>query len=260
MALPGLKEKFQASAPYLGMIYGPPGIGKTLAALSMPSPVIFAIEDKIPQKKADNKTDLLVDKFTPTSYTEFQQILFTLLGAIEDGSFECDTLVIDSADKLEQLIWADLCERNSWENIASPGYGDGYTAAQHIWFELLADLRHANKTLGVSVILISHSEIKTMDPPDMESYSRYAPRLNAKAGALIIEEVDWVGFLCRDVSINKKDGAFGKEEKTVGGAKMRRLWLEDRPAASAKNTFGAPSSVIIKDGVEMFEVMKDYLT
>lgn len=260
MTLPGLKTKFLASAPFMGGLYGPPGIGKTLAALSMPDPILFAIEDKVPQKKADGKTDLLVDKFTPTTYPEFLDNLYALLTALEDGTVEYKTIVIDSADKLEQLIWKYLCEKNQWADISSPGYGDGYTAAQAVWFELIADLRDANKTLNVSVIFISHSEVKQINPPDMEPYSRYQPRLNTKAGDLLMEECDWFGFLCRDVSINKSDGGFGKENKHVTGAKMRRLWLEDRPASSAKNTFGAPSSIIIKDGQEFFDVMKDYLT
>ena len=57
-----------------------------------------------------------------TSYAEVAEALDALLD--EDHAYS--TVVVDSVDWLEPLIWAEACRRNGWQSIESPGFGKGY--------------------------------------------------------------------------------------------------------------------------------------
>ena len=51
------------------------------------------------------------------------------IGALytEDHAFR--TVVVDSLDWLEPLVWEHTARTNGWKNIEQPGYGKGYVAA-----------------------------------------------------------------------------------------------------------------------------------
>jgi hypothetical protein len=51
------------------------------------------------------------------------------LAALGSEPHDFKTVVLDSLDKLEGLIWADVCATNNWPSIEAPGYGKGYVIA-----------------------------------------------------------------------------------------------------------------------------------
>jgi hypothetical protein len=215
------------------IIYGASGLGKTTLACGAPDPVVAWVEDgagllQVPGWKIETFSDMMA-----------------AIGQLYQEEHEYKTLVIDSLDWLERLIWAHLCEINKWGSIEDPGYGKGYAAAVSVWRECLEGLNALRTHRQMMIVCTAHTEIKRFDSPETEPYDRYQIKLHKLAGALMMEAADVIGFLTHKVSIAKADGGFGKKIARGVGGSERVLYLEERPASSGKNRYGMPSSITI---------------
>ena len=240
-------ERRTANRPPRLLVYGPPGLGKTTLASEFPDPVFVQVEDGTPGGLE------LVSFGHLQSFGEVMEALTSLLS--DDHDFQ--TVVIDSLDKLEPLVWAQVCADNKWDSIESVGYGKGYVAADAIWTEFLSVCRDL-RLRGLTTVHIAHSDIGRFDDPQTASYSRYDIRLHKRALALLQDEVDAILFLNQDVTIRKQDGGFtdSKKEKagvitgiikgTGGGT--RWIYAEGRPSFVAKNRYGMPDRMIYQLG------------
>jgi hypothetical protein len=70
------------------------------------------------------------------------------LAALGNEPHDFQTAVVDSLDKMEPLIWADVCEANKWSSIEAPGYGRGYVIADRWWRDFLAALDWLRRERG----------------------------------------------------------------------------------------------------------------
>ena len=85
------------------LIHGVAGVGKSTFAADAAAPVFIMTEDGLGK--------LQVPHFPlATSYGDVAQALDALLE--EDHGY--GTVVVDSVDWLEPLIWAEACKRNGW--------------------------------------------------------------------------------------------------------------------------------------------------
>ena len=108
------------------LIHGVAGVGKSTFAADAGAPVFIMTEDGLGK--------LQVPHFPlATSYAEVAEALEALLE--EDHDY--GTVVVDSVDWLEPLIWAEACKRNGWQSIETPGFGKGFAEALTIWREYL---------------------------------------------------------------------------------------------------------------------------
>lgn len=97
------------------LMHGVAGVGKSTYAAAADRPVFVMTEDGLGK--------LQVPHFPlATSYAEVAEALDALLN--EDHDY--GTVVVDSVDWLEPLIWAEACKRNGWQSIETPGFGKGY--------------------------------------------------------------------------------------------------------------------------------------
>lgn len=211
-------------------VYGTAGIGKTKLGTMAPNPIFLQTEDSA------------VD--APTwgvlrTYDEVMQAITTLYQ--EDHDFK--TVVLDSVDWLEPLIWAEVCRMNGWANIDAAGFGKGYAAALDVWRSVLDGIGALRDERGMGVLLIGHAEIKRFDSPETEPYDRYQPKMHRAASALVQEHVDAVLFANYRISTVKTDTGFNKKAVRGVGGTDRLLFTTERPAFLAKNRFDMPDNL-----------------
>lgn len=219
--------------PQRTLLYGTPGIGKSSWAAAAPKPIFIQTEDGI-----DN---IACDKFPLV--TKFSSVMKFLL-ALDDDDHDYQTIVIDSLDWLERLIWAHVCEERGVENIEDIGYGKGYHFALTLWRDALEALNRLRANKNMQVILVAHSKIEKFENPETDNYDRYAPRLHKLASALVQEWCDNVLFACYRVHTKSTDEGFKKSAKAVGtGERMVRT--TERPAHMAKNRIGLPDEMLL---------------
>jgi hypothetical protein len=229
------------SKPPIILDYSTHGLGKTSFGAFAPNPVFLQTEDGLGQLEAPTFGVL-------KTYDQVLEAIGSLYG--EEHDFK--TVVLDSADHLEPLIWAETCRLNGWPNIEHPGFGKGYGATADVWRIVLAGLKALRDEKGMGVIILAHSETRQVNAPDVEApFDRYQPKLHKIASALLQEVADCVFFMNYRVSIlkdNPKDA--NSRARGVGGG-MRVLYTEERPSHLAKNRYRMPAQIPLPDKPEM---------
>jgi hypothetical protein len=226
-------KRGKQKSPVLALISGPAGVGKSTFGASAPKPVFLGTE---------NGTAFLDVARFPSPKT-FDEVLQAIL---ELGSQKHDfqTLVIDSLDWLEPLVWAKVCSEaegsKKMVHIEDFGYGKGYVLALRHWQQMISDLTLLREKRGMNIILIAHSQIKKFEDPQTNSgYDRYVMKLHDKASALWREYVDVMGFATFEVATAKDKS--GKERAFGGEARVLRTVYS--AAWDAKNRMGLPSEL-----------------
>ena len=159
------------------------------------------------------------------------------------------SVIIDSVDWLERLIWDDLCVQygvNSIEKVDG-GYAKGYTHALTPWRRILSSLNDLRMRRGMCVILLAHAKVEKFEDPEHAAYDRYSPRLHKHATALITEWVDAVLFATRKIITKTEDAGFNRDRTIAAGLGKdggeRILRCIGSPACIAKNRFGLPAEL-----------------
>jgi hypothetical protein len=220
------------------LLYGTEGIGKTTWATSAPSPIVIQTEDGCSQ--------IDCDKFPlAQSSNEVQASLVSLL--TEDHEYQ--TVVIDSMDWLERLIWDELCKAHNVSSIekVDGGYGKGYTIALNGWRYFLGLLDKLRAEKQMAIVCVAHAKIERFEDPEASAYDRYSPRLNKHACGVVCEWADAVLFAGRKMRIQSEDLGFNKVRTTAvavgsdGGTRI--LKTVGGPSCVAKNRFNLPAEL-----------------
>jgi hypothetical protein len=233
MALP--VRTITAALPPRILIHGCEGVGKTSLAAKFPAPIFIRTEDGCPAGLTLTSFDFC------ETYGQVRDALSAL--ATEEHEFK--TLVLDSLDPLEALIWRDVCATQGWSSIETPGYGKGYVTADRWWLDVLAALDFLRRERGMATVLLAHSAIERIDDPRAASYTSYQLRLHKRARGIVQDNVDAIGFLAPDLVIQSEDVGFSKKRNRADGGSTRWLHWEVRPSFVAKNRYGLPAKMMI---------------
>ena len=229
MSLANIRKKAKQKPPRI-VLYGGAGIGKTFFAASMNKPIFVLTEDGMGKIEADH---------FPLA-TSFEDVLKNLQSLI-DNENDYKTLVVDSLDWLEPLIWDKACQDNNFKSIESVGYGKGYVEALKYWriyLNLLNELREK----GYTIMQIAHNQIKRFESPEIEAYDRHELKLHRKAADLILEHSDccfFANFKLGTVQVKGKGGTM--TTKAVAGDRV--VYTVEKPAYLAKNRYALPESL-----------------
>lgn len=228
-------------APLRFFFYGAEGVGKSTLAAHAPEPVWFDIED------GSGRLDVARYQFhdgdgghVPNSYAD-------IIAGIDDltrNPHSFQTLVIDTADRLEALLWQwmiarDTTARKPLDSLESYGYGKGPIRALDDWRALCLRLDRLRVARRMSIIILGHAQIRLFKSPDSEDYDRYNPRINALAAGFLKEWSDVTGF-----AMFEEFGTKLGDDRAKGASTGRRLLKLERTAAfDAKSRIALPKEV-----------------
>lgn len=217
------------------VIYGVSGIGKTTFAAAAPKPIFLFTEEgqgSLDIARFEPRKDDPVLKTWP-EIVECCQSLY-------DDPHDYETVVLDSIDFAEPLLWTYTAEKYKQPDIEGFGYGKGYAKAVDEarglfgWFDALRNDRN------MAIVLIAHSETKKYEAPDAESYHRYKMRLQDRFSAYVEFWADALLFANYKTVVVTDDEGFNRERKRGVGVGERVIYTVERPAFHAKNRYGLP--------------------
>lgn len=217
-------------SPFLLIIYGRQGIGKSTFAASAPKPIILRVEDGVRQIKVTKTPHL-------TNYS-------MVMGALNDllnPKYDYKTVVIDSLTSLEELVWKETCAQipGNSGTIESFGFGKGYKEALKFWNPIRDMLTKLRNTRNMNVILTAHSQIKKISDPTLNAeYDKSVLSIHDIAANMWTRYVDAVLFAAYDIRIAKD----GQKTKAFGDGD-RFLYTEERPGQDSKNRFNLPYKI-----------------
>jgi hypothetical protein len=231
----GLLQSVQsgrAAAPPRLMIYGTEGIGKSTLAARAPKPIFIQTEDGL--------GEIDCHKFPlAKSFADVQSALTEL----HSEEHDYQSVVVDSLDWLERLIWDSVCQDYGAKSIekVDGGYGKGYIYALTPWRQFIDQLSALHRDRCMAVILIAHAKVEKFDDPESSPYDRYSPRLHKHAAALLTEWCDAVLFASRKFRTQTEDAGFGRKRTIAhaigkdGGERVLRT--VGGPSCVAKNRY-----------------------
>lgn len=237
----------KAGAPRI-TIYGRPGIGKSTLASQFPEPLFLLTED--------NELPGIQALPVVHTFTEIWNNVKSLL-ALKELPFK--TLVIDSISKLDALIVEYTIEQSPPGKDKQPvktiaqafgGYGAGFEKAASLHRALKAQFDKF-KERGVTVIYISHLEIKKFKSPEAEDYDILSIVMNSdKSRQVYIDDVDLVALCKMKSYITETDS--GRSIVKSSGKRIISVGAND--VHVSKNRFGMP------DEIEMsFDALAKYI-
>jgi hypothetical protein len=221
----------QIQPPFI-IMYGDHGNGKTSWAASAPSPIFIRTEDGMGVLDAARFDEVVAS---------YAQVLAQISDLIkEDHPYK--TVVIDSLDHLEPLIWAKVVEverekKPKVQKIEDIEFQKGYVYAVDYWRQIIDGLLYLRTVKKMTVILLAHCNAKEFHDPNSDSYGRWQIKLHKHASALIQEKADAVLFLTTETYTEKDKDT----ERVRGvGSGRRIIYTEKRPSYVAKNRYSLP--------------------
>jgi len=220
------------------LIYGPQKIGKSSFGSLADSPVFVQAEDGL---------DNIGANAFPLAKS-FQEIMGNLQ-ELATQPHDYKTVVIDSLDWMEPMIWAQVCQEHNVKTIEEvlKGYGKGYVQALNVWREYIEAINYLRDEKRMTVVQIAHAHIKRFENPETDAYDRYEIKLHKSASSLVMEHSDIILFANYFVGIKKDADRSGQKEddkrKRAIGSGERILYTEERPSFMAGNRYGLPAEI-----------------
>jgi hypothetical protein len=233
-SLASLKEPRKIPPPRI-LIYGPHGLGKTTWASQAPNPIFIPTEDGL---------GTIQTAAFPLA-NSYQDVIDNI-GRLYTEEHDFCTVVIDSMDWLEQLIWKHVAiapKDGGPASIEGYGFQKGYAIAADRMRDVLDGLKALRDHRGMAVILTAHAIVKRYDDPASEPYDRYRLKLHDKAGALVSEWSDIIGFATQEMVVRKENVGFGKSASRALSIGGHVLHVHRTPAFDAKSRWPLPDSL-----------------
>jgi len=213
------------------ILYGTSGIGKSSFGASAENAIFISTEEGL---------DAISTSAFPLckSWDDVMDCFGVLIN--EDHDFQ--TVVLDSLDWTERLIWAQVAADNNVKSVENIGYGKGYKAAVDYW-RLLLEAIDTLRDKNMQCIMIAHSKIKRFDDPLNDAYDRYMLDLHDSAASILTEWCDVLAFANYRISTVKSDVGFNQKHTRAVGSGDRVLYTQERPGWVAKSRWPLPDTL-----------------
>ncbi len=239
------------------IFYGPEGVGKTTLASQFPEPIFLQFEDGAGDLEIASATDGALI----TKYAQVVEIIEGLL--TQEHPFE--TIVLDSLDWMEPVIFAETCVRNGYRTIntdsnGKPNYNQGFPEAAKVWKELTEGLELLRSRKGMNIVCLAHAKAAKVEPPDAPKYERYSIKLQDRGEEILVEWADIIGFMTPGRTVVEADKNKGERKNKVHGTgRMMAYFDSGRPQYVAKGRYrNFPTELVLPVGTP-FDAIKPYL-
>ena len=200
------------------VIYGEPGVGKSVFAVHAPKPYFITTDpnyEYLEDFGADMNAHIRVN-----TWAEAKEV-FNKIITDEKSYSNYDTIVVDLLEDLFKWCEYEFCRRNKFDHVSDLGYGKGYDITRNEFFIEICKLLNIDK----NIIFIMHGKtIIEKDRRGIEKY-KYVP----------IDRIP-------DKLINMIEGrvkcflrAYLKGEETEDGSILKKRYLSLVPK---ENEFG----------------------
>lgn len=224
------------------MIYAEPKVGKSYFGAQIPNHVFLNLENGLEHIKGANKLP----------YTDDYMVVKQMLTELEEAEHPFKTLVVDSADVLENLIkkWIVKTQNNPRiQDITDMPYGTGYPHLLSETRKLIEQFERLRTKRGMNLVFICHSEVKKMQPPVGNEYTYIAPSLYAKTTQgdstlkIYSDYVDIIAYCEYEKVVSQTSTGFGARGQATG-TKRRIMHLDaSNPAYIAGSRYPMPEVI-----------------
>jgi hypothetical protein len=228
MSLLSKISKGPIQRPHFVGLYGLGGVGKSTFGASAPKPIFLGTDD--------GTGTMDVARFPVVETWAMAQ---AAIDELQHEKHEFETVVIDTVNGLEPLLWAFLCREHKCASITDidGGFGQGYIRATEMWVDFFRRLKVLRQKMNV--IVLGHASVKTVDDVFAgERYDRYLIKMHQGAAAVFHEAVECMFFATFETSFRKEKGA--RKAKAFGEGR-RIMFTEERPGFMAKSRYDLPA-------------------
>jgi len=222
------------ASPWVALIYGVPGVGKSTLAGHAPNPVFINLENGLDRVGVERTPHL-------KTFAEF----FEAMKWAKNSQY--DTVAIDTMSSLEDMLVSEiLMEANAGKdkkyhatNLSDKEafpYGAGFQVLKSKWAYVMVLIQKLQDA-GKNVVCISHESVLRYQNPEGEDYDRYSPNIQKRSVDFVISQMDGVFFVQYDRLIRVKEGPMGKAIKYAQDTGKRTIQTIEKVTALAKNRF-----------------------
>lgn len=222
----------QLKLPWRIVIYGVEGVGKTTLGTDAEAAIVLG-----PEAGTAHMAHV-----TRAPKPRTWQDVLDFLQQLAEREHAYKTLVVDSLDWLEPIVWDAVCKKARVDKIekVEGGFGKGYVFAVDEWRVFLHKLDELRERRGMEIILIAHSQVKKTPNPDGSDFERYQLAINQKAADLVKQWADFLLF----ARFKTVTAEIDKRIKGVDtGTAKRIIHTEHRATFDAKNRVGLPPEI-----------------
>jgi len=235
------------AAPRKVVIHGNPKIGKSSLAAAAPDALLIPTEDRV--KHIDcAKTDVV---------TRFEEIMEIFEYLIQGTPYR--TVIIDTLDWMEPMLHDYICRKKGFKSLHDPkdnevNYYKGLMVhAVEGWKMFLQNCDMLREQANMNIILVAHSAVEKVSPPDSETYGRYTLKIDKYAVSVVEEWADVIAFYNHEVVVSKSDNKKIGKALNVDGNRILNL-QSTSPAWLSGNSFGLPDCIVtIEDAPEIMK-------
>ena len=220
------------------------GFGKTSCGAFAPDPVILMAEG---ETGAQTLLAAGLIPQIPGAVIETRDQLFATIAELTaNGGY--GTLVMDALSGFEKMIHTYICDRDfngDWGEKGFASYQKGFDVSVNEWLLLLQRLDQLRASQNMTIIILSHTQVRPFKNPVGEDFDRYIADCHPKTWAPTAKWADAVLFGNFVTVVDK--GKSGKERAKGIGGTSRVIYTQRRDAWDAKNRYGMPESIDLTD-------------
>ncbi len=220
------------------------GFGKTSCGAFAPNPCILMANEE-----TGAQTLLaagLIPQVAGSVVETWESLLATLDSLITSGGHE--TLVLDALSGFEKMCHACVCSRDfggDWGEKGFASYQKGYDVSVNEWRLLLQRLDQLRTAQGMTILILSHTQVRPFKNPVGEDFDRYIADCHPKTWSPTAKWADAVLFGNFITVLDK--GKSGKDRAKGVGGTSRVIYTQRRDAWDAKNRYGMPEAIDLSD-------------